>query len=70
MSFWHDIFNTNNIDYNTTSNISSIPLDVCHCENNFSDRKKFIEHDTYLSEALQVSVDKEMEKFLAVYEEY
>ena len=51
-------------------NISSIPLDVCRCENNFSDRNKFIEQDTYLSEALQVSVDEEMEKFLAVYEKY
>ena len=46
-------------DYNTTSNISSDPIQICPCENNFptcSKSRYHVPHTVYPGETFQVSV--------------
>ena len=50
------VFNIHNIDYNTTSKISSNAVHVCPCENNLPNCSMLIEHEVYPGETFQVSV--------------
>ena len=51
------IVHNNDTYYNTTSNISSDPIQICHCENNLPDCIKHqVSHTVYPGETFQVSV--------------
>ena len=47
---------SNDTDYNTTSNISSDPLQICLCENNLPDCSEEFPRKVYPGETFQVSV--------------
>ena len=61
------IVHNNDTDYNTASNISSDPLQICSCEHNFTDYSFPFPCTVYPGETLfwWLQLDKEMEQFLA-----
>ena len=51
------IVHNNDSDYNTTSNISSDPIEICHCENNLPKcSQHYVTRTVYPGETFQVSV--------------
>ena len=51
------IVHNNDSDYNTTSNISSDPIEICHCENNLPNcSQRYVPRTVYPGETFHISV--------------